>query len=149
MIPRGRSKSVVGGRLVGLVPTLGEGGSCSKSCARTLSPRTGVNHIHHCGWRMTSPVTSEVEPKTIFMGHEISSFHAPVVSSFLYCSRLGYHLKVFVIHLVKLELITLYCPKISPKFVESASRTVPISTCTVQKSSRTVPISTRTYPQFN
>ncbi len=56
MIPRERSKSVVGGRLVGLVPTLGEGGSCSKSCVRTLSPRTGVNHIHPCGWRMTSPV---------------------------------------------------------------------------------------------
>ena len=28
-------------------------------------------------------LTSEVEPKTIFMGHEISSFHAPVVSSFI------------------------------------------------------------------
>ena len=41
-------------------------------------------------------VTSEVEPKTLFMGHEISSFHAPVGSSFLYCSRLGYHLEVFV-----------------------------------------------------
>jgi hypothetical protein len=26
--------------------------------------------------------TSEVEPKLIFMGHEISSCHAPVVSSF-------------------------------------------------------------------
>jgi hypothetical protein len=39
---------------------------------------------------------SEVEPKTLIMEHEISSFHAPVVSSFLYCSRLGYHLEVFV-----------------------------------------------------
>ena len=27
--------------------------------------------------------TSEVEPKTLFMGHEISSFHVPVVSSFI------------------------------------------------------------------
>ncbi len=27
--------------------------------------------------------TSEVEPKTIFMGHEILSFHALVVSSFI------------------------------------------------------------------
>ncbi len=30
-----------------------------------------------------SRISSEVEPKTIFMGHEISSFHAPVVSSFI------------------------------------------------------------------
>jgi hypothetical protein len=47
-----------------------------------------VKPIWHCA--------SEVEPKTLFMGNEILSFHAPVVSSFLYCSRLGYHLEVFV-----------------------------------------------------
>jgi hypothetical protein len=40
--------------------------------------------------------TSEVEPKTLIMGHEILSFHAPVVSTFLYCSRRGYHLEVIV-----------------------------------------------------
>jgi hypothetical protein len=39
---------------------------------------------------------SEVEPKMLIMGHEISSFNAPVVSSFLYCSRLGYLLEVFL-----------------------------------------------------
>jgi hypothetical protein len=38
---------------------------------------------------MTTTTTSEGEPKTLIMGHEILSFHAPVVSSFLYCSRLG------------------------------------------------------------
>jgi hypothetical protein len=63
--------------------------------------------------------TSEVEPKTLFLGHEKLSFHAPVVSSFLYCSRLGYHLEVFVFFtFVKLKLVTLNCPKIPPKFVK-------------------------------
>ena len=37
--------------------------------------QTGYNWSKHA-------TTSEVEPKTTFMGHEISSFHAPVVSSF-------------------------------------------------------------------
>ncbi len=53
------------------------------------------------------------------------------------------------VHLVKLEPITLYCPKNSPKFVESDSHHVSISTCTVQKLSPTVPISTCTYPKIN
>ncbi len=93
---------------------------------------------------------SEVEPKTIFMGHEISSFHAPVVSSFIVLFKnLVSSWSICYVHLVKLKLITLNCPKISPDFVKSASCTVPISTCTVQKLSRTVPISTCTYPQFN
>jgi hypothetical protein len=43
----------------------------------------------------------------------------------------------------------LYCPKISPDFVKSASRTVPISIRTVRKLSCTVLILTCTYPQFN
>ena len=34
----------------------------------------------------------------------------------------------------------MYCPKISPDFVDSASCTVPISTCTVQKLSCYVPV---------
>ncbi len=42
----------------------------------------------------------------------------------------------------------MYCPKISPDFVKSASWTVLSSTCTVQKSSCAVPILTCTYPQF-
>ena len=34
----------------------------------------------------------------------------------------------------------MYCPKIWPDFVDSASRTVPISTCTVQKLACYVPV---------
>ncbi len=95
-------------------------------------------------------MSSEVEPKTKFMGHEISSFHAPVVSSFIVLFKnLVSSWSIRYVHLVKLKLITLYCPKISPDFVKSASRTVPISIRTVRKLSRTVPISTCTYPQFN
>ena len=93
---------------------------------------------------------SEVEPKTIFMGHEILSCHAPVVSSFFILFKtLVSSRSICYVHLVKLELITLYCPKVSPKFVKLASGTVPISTSTVQKLSCTVPISTCTCLQFN
>ena len=67
---------------------------------------------HHC-------YSSEVEPKMIFMRHEISSCHAPVVSSFFIMFKtLVTSLSICYVHLVKLELITLYCPKISPDFVK-------------------------------
>ena len=61
--------------------------------------------------------TSEVEPKMIFMGHEISSFHAPVVSSlFILFKTSVSSLSICYVHLVKFELITFYSPKISPAF---------------------------------
>jgi hypothetical protein len=90
-----------------------------------------------------SQLSSEVDPKMIFMGHEISSCHAPVVSSFFILFKTSVSsLNTCYVHLVKLELITLSCPKISPDFVKLASCTVPILTCTVQKLSCAVPIQT-------
>ena len=79
-------------------------------------------------------LTSEVEPKLIFMGHPISPCHVPVVSSFITLFKtLVSSLSICYVHLVKNELITLYCPKISPDCVELTSCTVPMLTCTYPK----------------
>ena len=110
-----------------------------------------INHSYLYGQvAIITLVTSEVTPKLIFMGHPISSCHAPVVSSFIMLFKtLVSSLSICYVHLVKHKLITLYCPKFSPNFVKWAICTVLILTCTVQKSSSKVPIATCTYPKFN
>ncbi len=56
--------------------------------------------------------TSEVQSKMIFMGHQISSCHVPVVRSFSSCERCCYHLKIFhMITFLKLLISHFSIPK--------------------------------------
>ncbi len=62
--------------------------------------------------------SSEVQSKMMFMGHQISSCHVPVVRFFSSCGRCCYHLKIFhMITFLNILISSSVIPKNWPCFV--------------------------------